>query len=274
MIARGAAEAMPGLARARLRRLAGRPNLELLLELTRAEVKVADHNSILGAAWSLLAPFVMLVALWAVFQRRFGAEVRAYPVYLLIGISLVNYFVNTTRDLTTVLFQNRILLLNSTVPRETVIAAQVVVHSYKLVAEMALCAAFSAWYGIFSPGTVLATLPLLIAFVALTTGVGLVLALVHSFARDIGHVWAMSSRLLLFVTPVFYTLDGLGPLARFFVAWLNPLTPFLMAMRAALMSGRPFSLLVYGYALALGAGAMTLGYAAFLRLEHMALERT
>lgn len=251
-----------------------RSNAALLVELARAGIKAADHNSLLGALWSLLAPFVMLLALWLVFRRRFGREVEAYPVYLLIGISLVNYFVTTTRFLITVLFNNRVLLLNSTVPRETVIAAQVAVHTYKLLVEMLLCALFSASYGLFSIGPALAALPLLVAYVALTTGVGLVLALLHSFARDVEHIWSLASRLLLFVTPVFYPLAGLAPFERLLVGWLNPISPFLVSLRSALMIGTPFSPLAYGYALTLGGGVLALGYAAFLRLEHAALERT
>jgi ABC-2 type transport system permease protein len=259
--------------RRRLRRLATWEHAHLFAELTRAAMRAGDHNSLLGAAWSLLSPFVMLVALYLVFRNRFGDEVQAYPLYLLIGISLVNYFVTTTRFLISILFNHRPLLLNTTVPRETVVASQLAVHSSKLLIEMGLCGLFSLYYGLFSPWAALAAVPLLFAFVALTTGVGLILALIHCFARDVEHIWSLISRLLLFVTPVFYTLDGLPPLAHFFVAWLNPLTPFLVALRSLLIEGSPAEPLAYAYATVLALIVLAIGYTAFLRLEGAALER-
>lgn len=259
--------------RRRLGQLLTRSNVELFAELTRANFRTADHNSLLGALWSLLSPFVMLVALWLVFRQRFGSEVEAYPLYLLVGISLVNYFATTTRFLITVLVQNRQLLLNTTVPRETLIASQLAVHGWKLAIEISLCALLSVWYGLFSPASALGALPLLGAYVAFSAGVGMILALAYSFARDVEHIWSLVSRLLLFVTPVFYGLDGLPWAARLLVGWLNPLTPFLVALRSALMAGTPGSPAVYGYALFLGAGVFAIGYAVFLVLEDAALER-
>jgi ABC-2 type transport system permease protein len=256
----------------RLRRLLSRESARLLVELTRAAFRVADHDSLLGALWSLISPFVMLVALWLVFHHRFGAELPAYPLYLLIGISLVNYFVTATRFLIGVLNNHRALLLNTTVPREMVIASQLAVHTWKLAVEMALCALLSACYGLFSPLASLAVLPLLAAYVAFTAGIGLVLALIHCFARDIEHIWSLSSRLLLFITPVFYGLGGLSPGVRFAVVWLNPLTPFLTGVRAALI-GSAVSPLEYAWALVLGGSALAVGAAAFLALENAALER-
>lgn len=256
-----------------MRRLLTRENARLLAELTRAALKASDHNSLLGAAWSLLSPFVMLLTLYLIFRNRFGEEVRAYPLYLLIGVSLVSYFVTTTHYLISVLFMHRPLLLNTTVPREAVIASQLAVHSYKLLVEMVACALLSAWYGLFSPLGALAALPLLLAYVGLTAGVGMILALVHCFARDIEHIWSLVSRLFLFVTPVFYTLDSLSPVARFLVTWLNPLTPFLTTLRSLLMAGSEPQPLAYGFAVAVALLVLGGGYAAFLHLESTALER-
>lgn len=261
------------LALRRLRRLLTRENGRVLAELTRAALKESDHNSLLGATWSLLSPFVMLVALYLIFRNRFGEEVQAYPLYLLTGVSLVSYFVTTTHYLISVLLVHRPLLLNTTVPREAVIASQLAVHSYRLFVEMLACAVLSAYYGLLSPVKLLAIPPLLLAYVGMTAGVGMVLALIHCFARDIQHIWSLSSRLFLFVTPVFYTLDSLSPAARFAVTWLNPLTPFLTALRALFTAGSEPQPLAYGFAIAIALLVFGSGYAAFLHLEGTALER-
>lgn len=257
----------------RVRSLFEPANRALLVELVRTCFKVTDHNSIAGALWSLLAPFAMLTALYLVFRERFGEELQAYPLYLLLGISIVSYFSTVTRQLIAVLFMNRALMLNTTVPRETVILSQVAFHGYKLLVELGLCALLAAHFGTFSFTALLGVLPLLAAFLALVTGVGMLGAVVHSFARDIEHIWSLVTHLLMFVTPVFYGLESLSAPARLVIYWLNPLTPFLVALRG-LFIGPPAHPGVYLHALAIGFGVLLAGYAAFLATEGAALERT
>lgn len=137
----------------------GAENRSLFVELVRASFKNTDHNSVAGALWSLLAPFAMLTALYLVFRERFGEELKAYPLYLLLGIAVVNYFATATRLLITILFANRPLLLNTTVPRETVILSMVAFHGYKFLVEVVLCALLAVHYGTFTWHGMLAAPP-------------------------------------------------------------------------------------------------------------------
>jgi ABC-2 type transport system permease protein len=259
--------------RSRAARLATRANWNAFVELVRAHFKVTDHNSILGVLWSLLGPVATLVALYFIFRQAFGDDAHAYPLYLLIGIVLVGFFITATRYMLTSFLYARSLVLNSTVPRETIILSQIVVHGYKLVIEIFLCCLLSAVYGLFSWRALVLAVPLGLAYLGLVLGVGLLLALVHCFARDIDHIWAIVSRLLFFVTPVFYFLDRLSPAARELVYWANPLTPFLLSFRSLFMEWGRLEPFLYLHSLALGAAFLTIGYSAFLFLESAAVER-
>ena len=260
-------------AAARVRVFFGAENRSLFVELVRASFKNTDHNSVAGALWSLLAPFAMLTALYLVFRERFGEELKAYPLYLLLGIAVVNSFATATRLLITILFANRPLLLNTTVPRETVILSMVAFHGYKFLVEVVLCALLAVHYGTFTWHGMLVAVPLLLAFFALVTGIGMIGAVLFSFARDTEHIWTLITHLLMFVTPVFYDLDTLSAPARVVIYWLNPLTPFLVALRGAFI-GPPAHPGVYVHALIIGLVVLIGGYAAFLSAESAAMERT
>src|SRR5882757_4369658 len=69
-------------------------NRALLAELVRTDFKIRYQNSVLGYAWSLLRPLLLFIILYVVFVRflKLGAEVPHYPVYLLLGIVLWNFF--------------------------------------------------------------------------------------------------------------------------------------------------------------------------------------
>lgn len=260
-----------GRLRSRAHRLFTRSNWNLLVELVRAAHKVSEYNSVLGILWSLISPIGMLLILHLIFSSRYGAAVKAYPLYLLVGIVLVNFFVTSTRYMITVILNNVDLLLNSPVPRETVVVSKLALHIFKLLVELLLCIGLSAYYGLFSCSSILPVIPLLIGYLALVLSFGMVLALAHCFARDVEHIWALASPLWLFVTPVFYGLDAVSHQASDLIYWLNPMTPFLLAFRNALMGdgiSGPF-----WHSLILGIVALAIGYAIFLMLESTALER-
>lgn len=256
----------------RWRRVRAPASRNLLRELIRATVRVNDHNSILGALWGLLGPAAMLGVLYAIFHSRFGAGLDAYPLFLLVGVVAVGFFLTGTRYLMAVLQANRSFMIDSTASREVVILSNLAPHVYKLGVELVLCAAVAAYYDMLSWKLLL--LPVIVAsYVAFVLGVGLVLALAFVFANDVEHLWVLISRVLYFATPVFYRLDDLSPLAAGLVYWLNPITPFLIALRWPFLASAEPSPAMVLHALVLGPLFLACGYSLFLRFESAAIER-
>ena len=132
-----------------------------MVELVWADLKLTDMNSILGFLWSCLNPVLMLLIMYFIFKMSFSQKIHAYPLYLLIGIACVNFFIATTTYATKVFSINRDFILNTTVPREMVILSRLFVHTYKFIIELALCLVLSFAYGVFSASQILLLLPLL-----------------------------------------------------------------------------------------------------------------
>jgi ABC-type polysaccharide/polyol phosphate export permease len=257
----------------RLARLFSRANLEILTELLRAQLKESEQGSIVGLLWSLLNPIVTLAIMYAVFGRRFGAEISTYPLYLLVGIVLVSFFSGVTRELMTIFPSQRSLLANMTVPGELLALSRISMSVYKLLAQLVLCLGLSVWYGYLSLQMVALTLPLLASFLALSVGIGLTLCIILVFCREVAHLWGVASRLLLFATPIFYSLDGTGPWLSTAIYWFNPLTPFLISFREAFMGGAQLSWGPLLHCLVLGPAVLVLGYSGFLFLQQAAVEK-
>jgi ABC-type polysaccharide/polyol phosphate export permease len=81
------------------------------------------------------------------------------------------------------------------------------------------------------------------------------------------------SRLLLFITPVFYKLNYTSPPFRKAIYWGNPITPFMVSFYEIIMNARSFHLFNYLYALVLGLVFFIFGYFIFLTIENNAMER-
>src|SRR5579871_1678611 len=69
-------------------------NRALLGELVRTDFKLRYQGSALGYAWSLLRPLLLFLILYVVFVKflKLGNGVPHYPVYLLLGIVIWNFF--------------------------------------------------------------------------------------------------------------------------------------------------------------------------------------
>ena len=258
----------------RCKRLTRPANRTILLEMVRANIKASDYHSFLGGLWSLIGTAVMLASFYYVFRKHFGQGIPGYPLYLLTGIIMVNFFITATSHLLKVLSYNRDIALNSTIPRENLVLATISINAWKFAIEMAICTAISMVYGFYTWGSALLFIPVLLSFLALVLGVGLALSLSFCFARDVEHIWAIFSRLFLFVTPVFYTAGSLSPTMRLLMSYLNPLTPFLKAFRAVFMQGGALELPVLLHCVGLGTFFLAAAYFIFLFWEGEALDRT
>ncbi len=246
-------------------------NWHTFLELARANFKVNDRNCVLGIFWSLLGPATLLAITYVIFRIRFGQEIRAYPLYLLIGIITVSFFITATTYLIKIFFLNRELILNSTVPREIIILSNLSVHTYKFVIELFICLAIAAVYKTVAWKYLILLVPLFLAFLGFVLGVGIILSLLFCFARDIEHIWMIISRLLFFATPVFYRIQELSSGVKNLIYWGNPLTPFMVSFRQILMTSINFA--NYFYSLALGFLFFIIGYRLFIAFEGPAAER-
>ena len=145
---------IPGRFRARLakraRRLARPANRTILLEMVRANIKASDYHSLLGGLWSLIGTAAMLASMYFVFSRHFGRGIPGYPLYLLTGIIMVNFFITATSYLLKVLSYNRDIALNSTIPRENLVLATISINAWKFAIELAICTAISLAYGFYT----------------------------------------------------------------------------------------------------------------------------
>ena len=81
-----------------LNKFLSKKNRALLSELVRTDFKLRYQGSAIGYAWSLLRPLFMFIILYAVFALVFkvGKNVPHFPIYLLLGIILWNFFVEMT----------------------------------------------------------------------------------------------------------------------------------------------------------------------------------
>src|SRR6266540_3057378 len=85
---------------------------ELLFFLTWRDVKVRYKQTVLGAAWALLQPFVTMIVFTVVFNHigRIRTGDVPYPLFALSGLALWFYFSNAVNVTSNSLVSNATLI--------------------------------------------------------------------------------------------------------------------------------------------------------------------
>jgi lipopolysaccharide transport system permease protein len=218
----------------------------LLWEITFCEFKLKDQSTFLGLFWSLLNPLLILLVLLLFFSLNAGAGVPHYGIYLLIGVIQYTHFSNSTSGAMTSLSSMRQLTCDSILPKEVLVIGAVLSTTMEFIIAMSLGVGIAYLAGVRITWLA-ALIPVVIVMQMLTVlWISFILACLHAFVRDIGHIYHVFLRILFFVTPIFYTPGYLGRGAARFIVFLNPLARLIGFSRSVLMDGATVPLKVLG----------------------------
>jgi ABC-type polysaccharide/polyol phosphate export permease len=206
-------------------------HVNLLILLAKKNFKNSDYHSLLGILWSFIGPAATFVVTYAIFNQRMGQNISFFPLRLMIAIILISYFTRTCGYIMKFLRGNSQTLLNTNIPFEILLLSNLFVPSLKFVIELTLCCLVSIFLRILNPSYLPTIVLLSLFFSFFVLGFGFLLCLLYSLAADIEEIWIIGTRLLIFITPVFYTLDMLSDWGRFIVTYGNPLTPFVLCFQ-------------------------------------------
>ncbi len=215
----------------------------LLRNLVRRDVRLRYKGSIFGVAWTLITPLVTVGAYWLVFRFLFGSPIPNYALFLFVGLTVWAFFYTGIQSASVSITQNASLVTKNSFPREIIpissIAANGVTVVAMLVIAIPLCLIFRQ--GSLAP---LVLLPVIAIFlVAMTVGLGLLLAGLNVYFRDVSHILTALAIPWFFLTPIFYSYSTLPELGGnqdaivFVLQWVNFVSPYVVATQDAPSSG-------------------------------------
>lgn len=177
-----------------------------IVSLVSKDFKLKYRRSILGVLWSVLNPLLMMCVLAAVFSNilKFGGEIENFPMYLILGNVLFSLMADSTSSAMTSILDSAPLIKKIRIskvifPLEKVIF-QLVNFAISLIAVVVVMLFFR-----IPPTVNLLALPLLLVFMSLfCAGLGMLLASLAVFFRDVCHLWGVIITAWTYATPLFY----------------------------------------------------------------------
>ena len=226
--------------------------LELLMNLTRREVKGRYSQSLFGAGWAIAQPLAMMVVFTLVFSRlaEMPSDGAPYPLFTFAALVPWFFFSNSVNSGTMSLITYRNIVTKTYFPREIVPLAQVGSRLVDLAAASGLFVLQMIYYQV-AVGPWLALAPVFILLLLLfALGVTLATSALNVFYRDVNPVVQIGLQLWLYLTPVAYPLSAVSPqYQKWFL--LNPLTGVIEGLRAVLIFNRAPDWQVVGVSTAL-----------------------
>jgi lipopolysaccharide transport system permease protein len=245
---------MAGTLSDRPERLSASAYWELLMNLTRREIKGRYSQSLFGAGWAIAQPLATMAVFTLVFARlgQIPSGGAPYPLFAYAALVPWFFFSNSVNSGTMSLITYRNIVTKTYFPREIVPLAQVSSRLVDFAAAAALYALLMIYYRV-APGVWAFMVPAFFGLLVLfTLGVTLATSAANVFYRDVNPVVQISLQLWLYLTPVAYPLAAVPERYRAFFL-LNPLTGIVEGMRSAIVFGRPPDWTVVGVSAALTA---------------------
>lgn len=243
---------------------------DLLLNFTVRELKLRYRGSVLGVAWSLLNPLLMMAIYTVVFTHvlRFGNLVPNYWALVLTGIVFWSFFSTGLTSASASFVRNGGLITKVYFPIEALPFSMVLAQFVNFLITLGILLIAAAIKGV-PLGPPLVLLPVLVvATLALELGAAALIASVTVFFRDVEHLIAIGLTAWFYLTPIIYPLDArVVPASLLPLLKINPIAWYVDSFHSVLVRGQWPSWLMFGLALATSLLTLVLGYAVFLKVR-------
>ncbi|NCD03260.1 MAG: ABC transporter permease [Clostridia bacterium] len=249
----------------------------LLSELIKKNIKLQYRNSILGVFWTFLQPLLTMIVLVLVFGGIFGRssdKVVNYPTYLLCGRLIYDFYSQATKKAMRSILSNATIVKKVYVPKYIYPLSNVMSTFVTFLISLSVLVFVMAYFMIFTDTTMhitpyifLAVVPLMILFI-LCVGIGMLLATLEVFFRDIEYLYDVFCMLLFYMTPVFYVVGDLHLNTTMkMVLMANPLYSILSMFRSCVLFGEMWNWNWFYYALGISVFFLIVGFLAFYKKQ-------
>ena len=214
---------------------------DLLIALLLRDIKIKYKRSILGFAWSILNPLLMMIVMSIVFSTIFKTDIKNFPIYLITGQVIFSFFSEATNTAMTSIIINGGLIKKVYIPKY-IFALSKVMFSFTnmLFSLVAVVIVAIATKLPITPAILLFPLPLIYVFI-FSLGVGLLLASYAVFFRDLLHLYGILLLIWTYLTPIFYPITILPENVKK-VIMFNPMFVYIDNFREIILYGKVPSL--------------------------------
>lgn len=208
----------------------------LLGELVKKDIKLKYRRSYLGILWTLIEPLLTMIVLTIVFGGLYGRKDQTFPVYVLTGRLLYSYFANSTKACMRSIRSHSGMIKKVYVPKYIYPLSSVCSNYVIFLISLIVLVAVSLVLRMSITFQILFALVPLMLLVVMAYGVGMILATLSVFFRDLEYLWSVALMIIMYTCAIFYPAERLYHTGKGWVLDMNPLYSLIAMFRAAVYS--------------------------------------
>lgn len=238
----------------------------LIKQLVSRDFKAKYKRSILGVFWSFLNPLLTMMVQYIVFSNLFRFDIPYYPVYLLSGIIIFNYFSEACGMALTSIIGNASLITKVYVPKYIYPLTRILSSLVNLLISMIPLLLVVLLSGLVPTKAYLLIPFILICLAVFCLGLGMLLAAAMVFFRDIQFLWGVLTMIWMYLTPIFYP-ESILPQEVAWVLEVNPLYYFITFLRSCVIDGISPEPFMYVQCFLMALGSLLIGALVFKKSQ-------
>lgn len=248
----------------------------ILKQLVTKDFKLKYRRSVLGVAWSVLNPLLMMIVMAVVFstifaQGRNGSITpEMYPLYLIVGNVTFSVMSDSTSQAMTSILSASSLLKKVKVHRWVFPVQKALFALVNFAFSLVAVALVMLWFHVV-PTWHMIFLPIcLFLLMVFCMGIGLALSSLAVFFRDVIHLWSVVITAWTYFTPIFWTTDFIAGMPHVLrvIMYANPMYNYLTFMRDIFLFQCSPTAIVFGLCVFWAILSLVIGYAVFHKNEH------
>lgn len=208
----------------------------LFEELVKRDFKRKYKGSVLGVAWSVLSPLLMLAVMRFIFTNFFGRTVQHYTTYLFAGLLVFEFFSDSASAGMRSLVGNAGIFTKVNVPKYLFLFSRNMQSLLNFLITLLVFFAFCAIDGVpFTWRFALLVYPI-VTLALFNLGLGFILSALFVFFRDLEYLWSIATRMVMWGSAIFYTTETFSPEMKF-VFRCNPVYDHIDYVRQVVLDG-------------------------------------
>lgn len=226
----------------------------------------------LGFAWVIANPLAMIAIYTVIFAEIMRpslpghASKFSYSIYLCAGLLTWSLFAEMLGRTVNIFVEHANVLKKVNFPKLCLPIIVVVSSSVNFAILLAIFLVFLLITGNMPGWSVLAVLPVLALQVAFTMGLGILLATINVFYRDVNQGVGVLMQFWFWLTPIVYVADALPASVKSILEW-NPLWPLVRAYQDIFLTQAGLDWAALAYPLMLALVFLWLGMLSFHKLQ-------
>jgi homopolymeric O-antigen transport system permease protein len=240
---------------------------ELLWVLTMRDVKVRYKQTVLGFAWAILQPVMMMVVFSIFFGQlaQMPSDGYPYPIFVYAALLPWTFFQTAISNSAASVVGSSNLVSKVYFPRLIIPLSSVGSALVDFLVASGVLLLLMIYYGIGWSINLLAAPLLILGVIFVALGVGTFLAALNVAYRDFRYVIPFLVQFWMFATPVVYPAS-LVPERWQWVLYLNPMAGVIEGFRSVIL-GKPFNLTVLAISMLIAGAILSVGVAYFEKYE-------